>query len=303
MKKVLVLLLATVMLLSALTACTNTETTPNTGTSTNATDGTNSQITSDPKSEKITFEELTVVDNDECVIKITGIKENGLWGYTLNTYLENKSSEKTYMFSIKEASINGVSDDPLFAKEVVAGKKATSDITFPESGLKENGISKFTDIELTFRVYDNDNWSADGVAEETVHVYPYGQDKAERFVREAKDTDTVIVDNEYVTIILTGYDKDNIWGYSAELFLVNKTDKEVMFSVDGASVNGYMADPFWAKSVSAGKCAFSSMSWSDSVLEENNITEIETIEASFKARDNSDFMGDDYANVQVTLNP
>lgn len=116
-------------------------------------------------------------------------------------------------------------------------------------------------------------------------------------------TDNVIIDNDYVTVIVTGYEDDEIWGYTANLFLLNKTDKTVMFSVDDASVNGFMADPFYATSVSAGKCAFSSMAWSDTTLEENGITEVEEIEVLFRAYDADDFMGEDFANEVITLNP
>lgn len=87
------------------------------------------------------------------------------------------------------------------------------------------------------------------------------------------------------------------------LYCLNKTDKTVMFSVDDASVNGFMADPFYATSVSAGKCAFSSMAWSDTTLEENGITEVEEIEVLFRAYDADDFMGEDFANEVITLNP
>lgn len=83
--------------------------------------------------------------------------------------------------------------------------------------------------------------------------------------------------------------------------MLNKTDKTVMFSVDDASVNGFMADPFYATSVSAGKCAFSSMAWSDTTLEENGITEVEEIEVLFRAYDADDFMGEDFANEVITL--
>ena len=123
------------------------------------------------------------------------------------------------------------------------------------------------------------------------------------YVRETKDSDNVIIDNEYVKVIVTGYDEDNMWGYTANLFLINKTDKTVMFSVKEASVNGYMADPLYATSVIAGKCAFSSMSWSDSALEENNITEIEEIELLFRAYDYNNIMGDDFVNETILLHP
>ena len=226
-----------------------------------------------------------------------------MWGYTLKAQLENKSTEKTYMFSVESASINGVQCDPMFASEVAAGKKANEEINFSTDTIEENGIVEYTDIELTFKVYDSNDWSADPVGKETIHVYPYGEENAVAFVREAQATDNVIIDNDYVTVIVTGYEDDEIWGYTANLFLLNKTDKTVMFSVDDASVNGFMADPFYATSVSAGKCAFSSMAWSDTTLEENGITEVEEIEVLFRAYDADDFMGEDFANEVITLNP
>lgn len=312
MKKILTLLLSFALVLS-LAACggettpSNSDNTPvssQNGESTgNDSTEENKDSTTEQAENQVVFEEVVAVDNEECVIKITEIEPDNMWGYTLKAQLENKSTEKTYMFSVESAAINGVQCDPLFATEVAAGKKANEEISFSDSALEENGVGDFTDIELTFRVYDSNDWTADAVAKETIHVYPYGEDKAVTFVREAQPSDNVIIDNEYVTVIVTGYEDDDIWGYTANLFLMNKTDTTVMFSVDDASVNGYMADPFYATSVSAGKCAFSSMSWSDTTLEENGITEIEEIEILLRAYNADDIMADDFANEVITLNP
>jgi hypothetical protein len=252
--------------------------------------------------EEIAFEEVVVVDNEECTIKITGIDPENFWGYTLKVYLENKSAEKTYMYSVTSATVDGVESDPFFASEVAAGKKANESLSFSDTDLVENGI-EFTDIQLTFRVYDSNDWMADDVAKETIHIYPRGEENAVAFVREPQSADIVLVDNESVTAIITGFEEDSIWGYTANLFLVNKTDAEVMFSVDEASVNGFMADPFFATSVLAGKCRFTSLSWSDTTLEENGITEIETIEFVLRAYDANDWMAEDFVNEVITVNP
>lgn len=258
--------------------------------------------TDDSKAE-ISFAEIVVVDNDECTIKITGIDPDNLWGYTLKAQFENKSADKTYMYSVESASINGVQCDPFFATEVAAGKKSNNEINFSDSELEENGVGDYTDIELTFRVYDSDDWMADDVVQETVHVYPYGEENAVRFVRESQPTDTVIIDDDYVTVIVTGYEEDGLWGYTVNLFLLNKTETDVMFTVDEASVNGYMADPFYASEVAAGKCEFSSMSWSDTTLEDNGITAVEEIEFTLRAYDSDDWSADDFVNELITLIP
>lgn len=260
-------------------------------------------LSQEEPANKITFTEMVAIDNEDCTVTITGIDADNMWGYTLNVLLENKSADKTYMFSVENAAINGVQCDPFFAADVAAGKKSNEEISFMSDELEENGITEYTDIELTFRVYDSNDWTADAVAKETFHIYPYGEENTVTFTREAQPSDTVIVDNDYVTVIVTGYEKDDIWGYSVNLFLLNKSDKNVMFSVDEVSVNGFMADPFYATSVSAGKCAFSSMTWSDTTFEENGITDVETIEFKLRAYDEDNWFGDDLANEAITLNP
>lgn len=310
MKRLAALLLAFTLLFS-LAACggdvtgNNTNSSENNSTNSSQNESTNDGQTNnkDDNKNEISFTEIVAVDNDECTIKITDIDPDNLWGYTLKVQLENKSVEKTYMYSVESASINGVQCDPFFATEVAAGKKSNNEISFTDSDLEDNGIGDYTDIELTFRVYDSDDWMADEIARETVHVYPYGEDKATIFVRETQANDNVIIDNDYVTVIVTGYEDDAIWGYTVNLFLLNKTDKDIMFSVDEASVNGYMADPFYATEVAAGKCAFSSMSWSDTTLENNNITTVEEIEFKFRAYDSDNWFGDDFANETITLKP
>lgn len=269
----------------------------------NTTSSSTTDIPNDTTEPEATFSELTVVDNEACTVKITGIDPDDMWGYTLIALFENKSDDTTYMFSVESASINGVVCDPFFASEVAAGKKSNEKIHFSTDKLEAAGIGRFTDIELTLRVHDSNDWLAEDVAKETVHIYPYGEDKAIPFVRELQPEDNIIIDNDSVTVIVTGYENDAIWGYTTNLFLLNKTDKNVMFSVDEVSVNGFMADPFYATSVPAGKCAFSSMSWSDTTLEENGITIVEEIEFVMRAYDADAWLNDDFAKEIITLTP
>lgn len=56
-------------------------------------------------------------------------------------------------------------------------------------------------------------------------------------------------------------------------------------------------------SVSAGKCIFSSMACSNTILEENNITEIDKIEFNFCVYDKDGWSGNDSPNETITLNP
>lgn len=289
MKKWLAILLALVMLL-AVVAC--------------------SAGSSNEKEEKegngndnapdITFTEQVVIDNEMCTIKITDIDPDDVFGYALKVYLENKTDKKL-MFAVEEASINGVEADPYFASEVEAGKKENTSVDFSDE--LDETIGYYSDIYMSFRVYDSEDWEADDVANVSVHVYPYGEDKAVVYERESKDSDIVLMDNEYVSVIVTGYEVDEIWGYTVNYYLVNKTDKELMIATEDESVNGYMMEAYYATSLPAGFKAFSRMYWDEETFAENGVTDVEEIEYNLHIYYVDEFDGDYLAEESVMLNP
>lgn len=323
MKKIIAFCLCCLMALST-AACSGdgTESQSNAGTGASSensqkTESTTESATEDSEKESnltqkpddtaqegsVSFEPVTAVDNDACSIVITGLEYDDIWGYTLTVELENKSDDVTYMYSVDTATVNGVQCYGVLATEVAPGKRANDEISFMDSILEDYDIGSFTDVGLSFRVYDTDDWSADPVAEESVHVYPYGEDKAVKFEREPESTDTVVVDNDAATVTILGTEYDDIWGYTVKVYMENKTDRTLMFTTEDVSVNGYMADPFYAVELAPGTCTFDDISWSDSTLEENKIEEVESIEMIIRAYDSDDWTGDDLVNEKVTYKP
>lgn len=274
----------------------NKQTAPSTAAATTTT-----MVTSAPKTDA--FEKVMVVDNEDCAIYITAIREDPVWGWVLDAQLENKTGDDTLMFSIDSASINGVEIDPLFASQVAPGKKAKEEISLSDAALADRDIGLYSDIELHFRVYDAEDWQEEDVATPSIHIYPYGAQEAVNYIRQPHSGDQVLVDNEEVTVIVTGFTQDAIWGYTAELFLVNKTDRRIMFTAENASVNGFMADPLYADSVGPGNCAFSRISWSDSALAALEITQVEQLEFTLRAYDEADWTAKDLLKLPVTLFP
>lgn len=250
----------------------------------------------------ITFSEVVAVDNDECSIKITEIDPDDTFGYLLKSTLENKSSDKTYYFTIDYATVNGVLCNPLFSASVAADKKANEDISISEDSFNGEDIGDYTDIMIRFRVYDDEDWSV-VVAEETVHIYPYGEDKATKYVRKEKSSDNVIVDNKNIKVTVLSCGEDDFWGYMVSMSIENKTDKNVMVTAEDVSVNGFMADPYFAISVPAGISAYTYMEWSDETFEDNGITDVEEIEFNLRAYDEDNWGADDLANQTVTFKP
>ncbi|MGI6315157.1 MAG: hypothetical protein ACOX17_00500 [Christensenellales bacterium] len=254
--------------------------------------------------EEISFEEMVVIDNDECCVKITALTLVDTYAYELDVLLENKSGEKAYVFSTEGGAVNGVEYDLFLYKEVAPGKAETDAIFILLNTLEDTGITGYSDFELTFKVYDPEDLEADPVARVTTHVYPYGKEKAAVFVRKNQPTDTVLFDDENVTVIVIGYEKDNPdWGFIVHLYMVNKTDNTLLFAEDNASVNGFMCDPYWAREVRPGKVAFSSMFWFKETIEALDITEVEEIEMLFSIYDADDWGAGKLIEEVVVLTP
>ena len=119
----------------------------------------------------------------------------------------------------------------------------------------------------------------------------------------ASAVEVMLVDDENCTVIIKGYDEDALLGYGVNVFLENKTDKELMFSIGEVSVNGYMCDPFWARTVSAGKKANEQITFLESDLEVNGIETVEEISFKLSVYDNGDWLADKFVEETFSVNP
>jgi len=115
--------------------------------------------------------EMVFVDDNSCTFIIEGVEPEGSWGYTLNCYLVNKTSEPL-MFSWDNVSVNGYMIDPFWTTEVLSGKRAYCEISFFDSDFEENGINNVEEIEFNLRIYSSENWSAPDIYNEIFTYNP-----------------------------------------------------------------------------------------------------------------------------------
>ena len=217
-----------------------------------------------------------VVDNEDLYFAIKDVRADAALGYTWKVYVENRT-DKNLMFSFEKTSVNGVMCDPFWAEVVNSGKKGNCEITWMRDALQKRQIGDVTQVDFTLNIYNDDDYTEAPLMHDPFTVYPLGEDKASESVREPAAADQVLADNDSCSVIVTGFEPDNSWGFAMQLYLVNKTDKDLVFSADNASVNGIMCDPFWADIVAAGKRSYSTVLWDKKALEENEITEVKEI--------------------------
>ena len=257
----------------------------------------------DKPNQGIDFSEQTIIDTEDCVLKITDINAEDMFGYALNISVENKSEDTNYTVTVDDVTVNDVMYYGSLYTEVSAGKKANDSVNLYSSYVEDGELGDFTDILITFTVRETDNYEDDPIAQETVHIYPYGESKAKSYVRKAQSTDETIVDTDDVTIILTGYSEDEYYGYAAHLYIVNKSGKDIYVKTDNDSVNGYMIDSYFGTYVDKNKVAYTYINWYADDLKENSIDKVEELEFDLIVEDNEDWSADDLVNITVTLNP
>lgn len=299
MNKKLISLISALLAAASLAACGSSAPQPETTTPTTVPA---TEAPTEATTPAILFEETVLVEDENCTFTITAIEENNTWGYSLKAFLENKT-DLELMFSLSNVSVNGFMCDPFWAKTVASGMKANEAISFSDSDFKANGITDVTEIQFTLDIYDNNDWMADHLVSDTFTIYPMGEEAVQPYTRETVENEIILFDDENSTMIVTGFDPDNTWGYTLNVYLENKTDKTLMFSIDGASVNGFMADPFWAKTVAPGKRSNTTISWSDSEFENSGITEVESISLPIRVYDANDWMAEDVLNDTFTVTP
>lgn len=244
-----------------------------------------------------------LVDDENVKVEITGVEHSGLWGYTWDLSIENKTEDTNLMVAMENVSVNGVMSDPLFATEVAAGKKANTSVSWSDEEFETNNIEEVTAVEFELHVYDYDDWMADAYVDEQMTVYPMGEDAAESVSRESSEEDMILFDNDQCSMVIKSVNPDGDWGYTLNVYMENKTDMNLMFSVNDASINDIMCDPFWATTIAAGKSGHSEIYWFSDTLEENGITDVTTIDLPITVYDEDDIMTDRIVDETFTIDP
>ena len=235
-------------------------------------------IPDDPS--EFNYESFTAIDNDLCTVTFKDI--DATEGFAINFELENKSPDN-YTFMAESVSVNGMAiGGGYMYTPVSAGQKTETPLQLGYI-YKEWGVGKYTDIEITM-VVRTEYYSEEPVARETFHIYPYGEDKAEKFVREPMENDKVLIDNDMVKLIFSDNGQLNTVPpeYGAmmiHMYIENKTDQTFSVSIADVSVNDYMmrsGSPMLT--LNAERCGLTELYLEGAQLAECDIEKIEEVE-------------------------
>ena len=212
MKKIshlLILLIFSILLVACGSSGHNRKDTKPEITSENSSDEKNTAVASSKSVEETSsqtespypIKNYVAIDKDNYSVTVDSMGWDNVSNLAyLNITLENKTTDKTYIFNTEDSFINGLQVHIPMFESAQAGSK--SQVVWYLNPLNESvAVKDITDIEALLHVYEYDGKESNEIDTETLHIYPYGQDSTTTYVYEQKDTDKLLIDNEYCTII------------------------------------------------------------------------------------------------------
>ena len=209
------------------------------------------------------FYEKTLANNDDCTVKLLAVGHDTDGGYYWKLSYKNKSQVELNA-SIDAAYLNGIPADPnwhIFTKpgETVEEVASWDSAGLRLYGLKPGDVTK-VDIYLSSYINDFDSDYPDPL-NEYLTIYPTDDFEAQNFVHELQPTDMVLYNTDAFTMAICGFDPNNIFGYTAKMFLVNKLDEPITFGAEKGSIDGEEYDPMWGEKVDANSIVYSDLHW------------------------------------------
>ncbi len=236
----------------------------------------------DTQNDSAAKQEATISETvllDESGIKITAksLNTGGFFGADLKILIENNSGEDL-TFQCRNASVNGYMVDSMMSVDVVNGKKANDSITFSSSDLKSCGIDTIADMEFSFHIFTTSDWD-DYLDTPPIQLKTSAADS---YQYTFDDSGSTAYDENGIKVVVKGLAEDgSFFGPSIVVYLENNSAKNITVQVRDVSINGFMVDAIFSSEVVAGKKAIDTITFMSSDLEENEITNVDSVELSF----------------------
>lgn len=241
---------------------------------------------SDAPTGEATIEETVVYDDNGLKITAKSLDMDGLFGPEIKFLIENESG-KALTVQSRNVSVNDYMVDTIMSADIADGKKANEDLTITSSSLKNSGITQIADIELSFHIFESNDWLKSYDSD----MIKISTSIAGEYEYSFNEEGTVLFDENNIKIVSKGVNEDAFLGKEILLYIANNTDESITVQVRDVSINGCMMNAIFSCELNPGKHAVDGITFLDSELEENSIETIENVELSFNVFNSDNYDG------------
>ena len=228
------------------------------------------------QADQVTIPQTVLFDQDGITITVTGLTFEDWYGPEIQFLAENNSNS-AYTMQVRNVSINGAMASTICSCEVAAGEKINDTISFDTTELDTIGIDVIRQIEFNVMIFNPETWDTLYYTDPILLQTNAAQNVEQTF----DDSGFVALDEGGIRFIVRGVSReDSIWGTDVSVYIENNSNRDVTIQLSDVSVNDYMIDPVFFCDVTAGKVAYSTMSFDADTLTENGISTFDTLEFS-----------------------
>lgn len=219
--------------------------------------------------------ELVLFSDASCAMTL---ERDGWSGgdYYWSVRIENRTGSEL-VFTVDQVYVNEFEADPYWAIYASPMQTTASEISWFASTLAACGIQSVDRVDFTLSVYPSGS-GTNLLAQERITVYPNGEAAYTRAEFAAGAGDTVLADAPEALFAATGSDPDGEWGYNLNVYLENRTERAQEYTVKNVKVNGQLCDPYWYRTIDAGKKSYTYINWFTDELAHMEIYEVSRIE-------------------------
>ena len=218
--------------------------------------------------------------NDACSVRLVedGIDEWGDYCWTLE--LKNMTNSEL-LITVDDVYVNEISADPYWAELLASGERMTTSLSWFASLFDDCDIDTVERVDLRLSAYPQGK-PENLVADIELTVYPGGLEGYTAQSRQWKSTDTVLADNALCALAVVSVEEDSLYGsvegFDLNLYLENRSEADVTFTLENVRVNGQSNEPYWYRELAAGKKYFTNVTWVDSELAQMEIVQVLNIQ-------------------------
>jgi len=162
--------------------------------------------------------------------------------------------------------------------DIVNGKKANDSLTFMSSDLESCGITDIADIELSFHIFTTSDWE-DYLDTDQIQLKTSIADNYQYIFDDSGD---IAYNANGIKVIIKGLSENaSVFGPSIVVYIENNTNKAITVQSRDVSINSFMVDAMFSCEVMPSKKAVDTITFFESDLEENEITNIDNLELYF----------------------
>lgn len=206
-------------------------------------------------------ENAVLLDDEYVYVEVQDIAGDQYDTYTVSLKLQNKQDRMLAVYA-DNAYVNGtdLSADSWFYEEIEAGAEKLLELTFPHELLEKTGIGELRRVEIYVVVGDAE--TGHELEKKGFTIYPDGKEEGMKPLYEVKDSDIVLIDNEDISIYITGFggeaSRTCLDGY-----MVNHSSRYTSVTFDENTTGGTTLRTYGGTEVFPNSEAFFHIYWDD----------------------------------------